>query len=126
MVSDDGLDWTVNNNLRDDKKGLGQQYILAPRARGRREITGRIEKEWLSKTHYDKLIAGTTAAILVTCTGSGPNVMTFRWANVFFEGETPGVEEEGEDQDHVLTFRAYHDATYNAFQIVETNDTAPT
>lgn len=118
-----GLEWSVNNSLRDDRAILGSQYIAAPVPQAKREITGTIEKEWLSKTHYDKFIAGTTATILATATGPGNFVMTVEFPNVFYTGGTPEFQ-EAETQDYSLPFIAYDDATKGAMQITITNDTA--
>jgi len=120
-----GVEWNVNNNLRDDKHELGSAYISAPRAQGKREITGTLRKEWLSKTLYDAFVAspGTAYAIVATSTGPGNFVLVRRWNNVRFTGETPDPR-EGEETDQVLPFTAYDDSTYGAFQIVITNDTA--
>lgn len=118
-----GLEWSCNNNLRDDKVELGGQYISAPRAQGKREITGTLEKEWLSKAHYDKFIAGSTAAIIATGTGPGNMAIEVRFPNVFYTGETPSLQ-EAEEQDQSLPFTAYDDATHGAMKITLTNDSA--
>lgn len=118
-----GLEWTCNNNLRDDRAIMGSQYIAEPRAQGRREISGTIELDWADNSLYDKFISGASAVILATATGPGNLQMVFRWNNVRFTGETPGLQ-HGEEQDYSLPFTAYHDATYGAMQCVITNDTA--
>lgn len=118
-----GVEFTCNNNLRDDRAKLGSQYIAEPRAQGRREITGTLDLEWSDKTLYDKFVSGASAAILATATGPGSFAMTVRFNNVRFTGETPGLS-HGEDVDYSLPFTAYDDATYGAMQIVNTNDTA--
>ncbi|MEE8473566.1 MAG: phage tail tube protein [Dehalococcoidia bacterium] len=121
-------EFSLNNNLKDDNAELGSAYIRAPRAQGRREITGSLSKEWVNKTLYDKWIAGAAASILVTAsgpalpTGPGNFVMTWRFENVRFTGENP-KNAETEEQENVLPFTAYDDPTFGAMQVVITNDT---
>lgn len=118
------FEFTVNNNLRDDRADLdGTAFIANPLARAKREITGTMEKNWINKTAYDKFVAGTAASILATATGPGDFSMTVRLENVRYTGETPGAT-EGEEYDQTLPFVAYHDSTYGALQIVQINNTS--
>jgi len=120
-----GFDWELNNGLREDKAFLGSQYRAPATVSAKRQISGTIDKEWVSKALWDKMKAGTTGAILVTATGPGDYVMTWRYNNVRFGGFAPALQ-EGEDRQHQIPWTAYDDATYGAMQIVETNNTATT
>jgi len=123
-----GLDFTVNNSLREDKVQLGGGgYISAPLAQGKRSVTGTIDKEWITaapggKALYDKFLANTSATILATATGPGNFSMTVRFNNVRFTGKTP-IGKESEETDQSLPWTAYDDATFGAIQIVQINDT---
>jgi len=123
-----GIDWTVGNNLKEDKVELGGGgYISAPRAQGKRDVTGTIEKEWITaapggKALYDKFVNNSSASILATCTGPGSFTMTVRFNNVRFTGKTPQVN-EGEDTNQTLPWKSYLDSTYRTVQIVVQNDT---
>ena len=115
-------EFTMNNNLKDDNAELGSAYIRAPRAQGRREITGTLSKEWVDKTLYAKWIAGAPASILIVATGPGDFRSTWRFENVRFTGENP-KNAETEEQENVLPFTAYEDSTYGALQVILINNT---
>jgi hypothetical protein len=121
---------TLNNNLV-PREVLGSQYIGQP-YRGpntRREITGAIKGFWetaqtpTSKTVYDKFIAKTAAAIIVTATGPTNYSWTLTLNNVRFTGETPEPQMGGV-QEVNLPFTALFDATLGAARLVESNQTA--
>jgi len=118
-------DFTCNNGLNDSRAHIGSQFISEPRAVGKRDITGTINLEWLTKTEYDKFVAGTASALIITCTGTGTDTLVITLANIFYNGETPSGE-EGETLDYNLPFKAYDDDTTGALHIVETNLTAVT
>jgi len=117
------VSWEVQNNLRDDKAKLGSKYIKAPLPKGKRVVSGVIEKEWLAKADYDKFLAGTAAAIAVTCTGPASHSFLVELDNVRYTGKTPGLV-EGDEILNELPFTAYYDATKGALRITEENTTA--
>lgn len=119
-----GFDWELNNGLREDKAFIGSQFRSPAPVSGKRSITGTIDKEWVSKALWDKMKAGTTAALLATAT-AGARIQTIRLANVRFGAFMPPLQ-EGEDMQHQLPWTAFDDATYGAMQIIETNATATT
>lgn len=116
----------LNNNLQTDRGFLGSQYIAEPKRAGKREITGEIGKEWEDATLYNKFLSGSTATLLITCSGSGNNEMTIRCNEIRFLGDPSEELTESESIGQTLPFTAFKDATYGALQIVETNDTATT
>lgn len=112
-----GIDFEVDNALRDDKIELGNSTISAPRARGKRAVTGTIDREWLTKTQYDLFRSGATASVVVTCTGAGGRSLKFDFAKIVYTGKTPPIQ-EGEEQDYQLSFRSLRHATKGALQVV--------
>jgi hypothetical protein len=115
-----GIDFTISNNLRDDKALLGSSYIAEPRAIGKREISGTIELPYADKGLYDKFIAATSVKITVTCTGTGTRSTIIELPSVKLTGKTPGFE-EGEEQDYSLPFTALYDAVNGALTITQIN-----
>ncbi len=78
-----------DNHLSDDRRFLGSQIIAEPLEVDLREITGSLEAEFVDLTQYNRVVAGTEAALVLAFT-SGANSLTIT-ANVRFDGETPTV-----------------------------------
>lgn len=121
-----GVEFTLDNNLRDDRAFLGDAYLAEPkRAAGKRKITGTISKEWDDKTLYEKFISGATAALVITATGPTNYAMEITLNKIRFQDPTEETVEIDEIPQS-LPFVAFLDATHTALKIVETNTTATT
>ena len=123
-----GCTINVNNALDTERAPLGSAYVAAAQPTGKREVTGTLKVQYTATDGdalYDKFIAGTTAKLVVTSTGSGVNVMTTTIEDIRFTGMDVPME-EGELIDVDLPFVALYDGTNPIIKLDEVNATATT
>jgi hypothetical protein len=84
-----------NNALKDDRFFIGSTMRRNPLEVGLREVSGSFEGEFESMTAYNRFVAGTEAALVITMLGDiieGALRYTLSFTcNVRFDGETPVV-----------------------------------
>ena len=118
----DSFEFTVNNALRTDRGLSGSAYVSEARAQGYREISGTIEMRMLDNTIFAKWLSGSSAALILTCTGAATNdEMIINFPFVYFTGD-PLALEHGEDQAVTLNWTAHKSGATEAMNIVLTND----
>ena len=82
---------TGENNLTTDRVCIGQQYIDQPLENDLREYTGEVELEFPDLVHYNRFLAGTEGALVLTIRNSASTASLIATANVRTDQATPNV-----------------------------------
>ena len=108
------LNWTLNNNLKEDKFAHnGQKRVAIPR-NGQREVTGTFRMEFDDLTQYNKFVNGSDAALQIVFTSNEQieagyyYTLTLDFPVVKFNGTTPNIESH-EIIEHDIPFMALED-----------------
>lgn len=80
--------------LATDRYGLGSRYRKVAVEAGIHELTGMVELEWEGRTQYDRFVAETTFACVVTFTHTAGETLTLTM-NIRHDGDTPVVKDRG-------------------------------
>lgn len=119
--------WTFTWAYDLERRGLSQTLRKEPIANGMASITGTMEGEFESLTHYQSFIAGTQQELVITTSGStipttsNPYKTVATFEEVELTGDTPNVGGPG-ILTQPLAFRALYDGTNPPVQLVVHND----
>ncbi len=114
------LDFTINNNLEQNFT-IGQAGVIRSLDEGMIEVSGTLKALFEDQVLYNKAIAGTESAIVLTLT-NGANTLTFTFPEIQYE--RAGIERNGPAGVFVtLPFRAFYENNADAspFKIVAVN-----
>lgn len=106
---------TLNNNLKDDKRKIGQASRIAIPRNDLREVTGILHVEFDDLTQYTRFINGTEAKLYLKFTGSNieldyDNQIEITCPRIIYNGETPVVGGR-EILEHDIPFTTLYDLT---------------
>lgn len=114
------------NNLADDRRCIGQNYIDQPLEEDLHEYMGTLTMEFSSTAHYQRFTGGTTAAVVLALSASSSAQVTMT-LNARFDGSTPLVT--GKDLIvHDVPFKLVRSSTTDASAItavMKNSQTAP-
>lgn len=85
---------SLENPLQGDTHYLGSLYRQLPTRGGARKVSGSIEFEFESTTHYNYVVDRTENAIVAAFQGTSHS-LEFSLPNVFWTGDTPNISEVG-------------------------------
>lgn len=121
---------SVNTGLDAERYSLGSATIREPVAASMVEITAEVNAEFASLTEYNRVVNGTTAALVAKWEGSVisggvKRSIEFNMPVVRFDGSTPTVDGPGIVQQP-LTAKALYNGTDSALKVTVVNsDSAP-
>lgn len=121
---------SVNTGLDAERYSLGSSTIREPIAANMVEITAEVNAEFSSLTEYNRVVNGTTAALVAKWEGSvisggTKRSIEFNMPVVRFDGTTPNVDGPG-IVTQPLTAKALYNGTDSALKVTVVNsDSAP-
>lgn len=113
---------TLENPIQGDTHYLGSLYRQLPVRSGARKISGSIEFEFESTTHYNYVVDNTENALVATFTGTSHSLV-FSLPNVMWLGDTPNITEVGPIKQK-LNFEARATSDNNELAITLVNATS--
>ena len=120
--------FTLNNNLKTDRRFIGSRLISEPQRSGKVEVTGTFTIEFESTTEYEDFRAATSRALTLTFTGglikTGHNYsLTITFPIIKLTAGMPKISDAGIISIE-LPFKAYATTNAREFNIVIKNTLA--